>query len=99
MNISKMRNNNYKLIRQDLSLRNGVQLNNNSKSITKIYADILNMVLPSLVNDEQSYYLDELFIGQNIRFLGRGASPFCQVENKPRILLSIDVERYVGIFS
>jgi len=67
-------------------------LNTDYKIITKILANRLKTVLPSIINHDQSGYLEGRFIGQNIRLI-EDISFFTAAENKPGILLSIDFEK------
>ncbi len=48
--------------------------------------------MPSIINTDQSGYLEGIFIGQNIR-LREDISFFTKFENKPGIILSIDFEK------
>ncbi len=67
-------------------------LNTDYKILTKILANRLKNVLPSIINTDQSGYLEGRFIGQNIR-LQEEISFFTKFENKPGIILSIDFEK------
>jgi exonuclease III len=67
-------------------------LNTDYKIITKLLANRLKKVLPSIINDEQTGYLENRFIGQNIRLL-EDISFFTKQNNKPGIILSIDFEK------
>ena len=67
-------------------------LNTDYKILTKLLANRLKYVLPSIINEDQSGYLEGCFIGQNIRLL-EDISFFTKAENKPGIILSIDFEK------
>jgi hypothetical protein len=67
-------------------------LNTDYKILTKLLANRLKTVLPSIINEDQSGYIEGRFIGQNIRLL-EDISFFTKTENKPGIILSIDFEK------
>ncbi len=60
--------------------------------IPKILAMRLQLVLPNIINDDQSGYLKERYIGQNIRIV-EDVSFFTKENQLPGILLSIDFEK------
>ncbi len=67
-------------------------LNTDYKVIVKILAMRLQLVLPNIINDDQSGYLKGRYIGQNIRIL-EDVSFFTKENELPGILLSIDFEK------
>ena len=67
-------------------------LNTDYKILTKLLANRLKKVLPSIINDDQAGYLEGRFIGQNIRLI-EDISFFTKNNNKPGIILSIDFEK------
>ena len=67
-------------------------LNTDYKLIAKIFASRLQNVLPSVINYDQSGYLKNRYIGQNIRLL-EDVSTYTNFYNLPGIIFSIDFEK------
>jgi hypothetical protein len=67
-------------------------LNTDYKILAKALAFRLQNVLPSIINDDQTGYLKNRYIGQNIRLL-EDISFFTDEENIPGIIFSIDFEK------
>ena len=67
-------------------------LNTDYKLLAKILASRLQNVLPDIINDDQTGYLKNRYIGQNIRLL-EDVSFFTTKENIPGIIFSIDFEK------
>ncbi len=64
-------------------------VNTDYKIIAKILAIRLQSVLPSIINEDQTGYLQSRYIGQNVRLL-EDVSFYTKNNNLPSILLSID---------
>ncbi len=67
-------------------------LNTYYKIIAKVLASRLKLVLPSIINNDQSGYLKGQYIGQNIRIF-KDVTFFCNQKRLPGISLSIDFEK------
>ncbi len=67
-------------------------MNADYKIIAKLLASRLKLGLPSIINNNQSGYLKDRYIGQNIRIL-ENITFFCNQKKLPGILLSIDFEK------
>ncbi len=67
-------------------------MNPNYKITAKLLASRLKLVLPSIINNDQSGYLKGQYIGHNIRIF-RKYNLFCNQKKLPGILLSIDFEK------
>ena len=67
-------------------------LNTDYKIIAKILANRLKAVLPNIINDDQTGYIKDRYIGQNIRIL-EDVTFFTNQNQIPGILLSIDFEK------
>ncbi len=67
-------------------------LNTDYKIIAKLLACRLRKVLPHLIDDDQTGYINGRYIGQNIRIIN-DIIYFCENENKPGIILTIDYEK------
>ena len=67
-------------------------LNTDYKIIAKIFSSRLQNVLPSIINYDQTGYLKNRFIGQNIRLL-EDVSTYTDFYNLPGIIFSIDFEK------
>ena len=67
-------------------------LNTDYKLLAKILASRLQEVLPNIINEDQTGYLKNRFIGQNIRLL-EDITFFTKNENLPGIIFSIDFEK------
>ncbi len=67
-------------------------LNMDYKVIAKILTVRPHLVLPNIINDDQSGYIKGRYIGQNIRIL-EDVSFFTKQIQLPSILLSIDFEK------
>jgi hypothetical protein len=60
--------------------------------LAKIFASRLQNVLPDIINNDQAGYLNNRFIGQNIRLL-EDVSTYTEFYNLPGIIFSIDFEK------
>ena len=67
-------------------------LNTDYKIIAKLLACRLRKVLSHLIDDDQTGYINGRYIGQNIRIIN-DIIYFCENENKPGIILTIDYEK------
>jgi hypothetical protein len=67
-------------------------LNTDYKIIAKILANRLKSVLPNIINDDQTGYIKDRYIGQNIRIL-EDVTFFTNQNQISGILLSIDFEK------
>ncbi len=67
-------------------------LNTDYKLLAKIYATRLQTVLPDVINKDQSGYLKDLFIGENIRLL-EDITFFTMKHKLPGVILCIDFEK------
>jgi len=67
-------------------------LNTDYKLLAKTLALRLQNVLPNIINEDQTGYLPNRYIGQNIRLL-EDITFFTMEENLPGIILSIDFEK------
>ncbi len=67
-------------------------LNTDYKIIAKLIADILKHVLPLLINNVQTGYLKNRYIGENIRLL-QDISFFTEHTKTSAIFLSVDFEK------
>ncbi len=67
-------------------------LNTDYKLIAKILSSRLQNVLPNIINSDQSGYLKDRFIGDNIRLL-EDLSTYTNLLNIPGIIISIDFEK------
>ena len=67
-------------------------LNTDYKLIAKLLARRLKIILPDIINDDQTGYIKGRFIGQNIRCIEDLIS-FTEVKNRPGIILLIDFEK------
>ncbi len=67
-------------------------LNTDYKLLAKIFATRLQTVLPDVINEDQSGYLKDHFIGENIRLL-EDITFFTMKHKLPGIILCIDFEK------
>ena len=66
-------------------------LNTDYKIATKALAMHLKKVLPNIINNAQTGYLQGRFIGENIRFID-GVIKYTATKNIPGLLLFLDFE-------
>ncbi len=69
-------------------------LNTDYKIIAKLIANRLKLILPSIINGDQTRYLKNRFIGENIRLL-QDVTFFSEQTRNNIILLSIDFEKNI----
>ena len=67
-------------------------LNCDYKIATKAIATRIKMFLPKLVSDDQTGFIRDRFIGENIRFIDR-VIKYTKAKNMPGLLLFLDFEK------
>ena len=69
-----------------------ILLNCDYKIAANALANLLNKVLPKLVNSDQTGFMKDRFIGENIRLID-GVINFAKAENIPGLMLFLDFEK------
>ena len=69
-----------------------ILLNCDYKIAANALANLLNKVLPKLVNSDQTGFMKDRFIGENVRLID-GVINFAKAENIPGLMLFLDFEK------